>query len=215
MKKIVMAVVAVLMLATVCKAQTPMSKNVVILHPKEAVLGWFYPIQSNNDLYMASYRRLIGNKSAVRVGVYATGGNNNRLQNDTIINDAESKMARLGIGYEGYRKLTKAWSFIYGADVVVDANKYNSSYRNNVNSDLDSSRQSARSNGAYAFAGLMVQLNARISLGAEAGFYAKAVNSTSYTRYTPSGGVPVVRNDKLRNTDLMFQEPSIQLRIRL
>jgi hypothetical protein len=215
---------ALLIFCLCVKAQNikPPSKNVIVMYPKQLFLSFVYNsyYTSEDNLYLLGYRRIIGNNiGAVRLGLNFDNNVNNTYAYDTLISNTNSRSKTLGLGFEKYRQITKAWSFNFGLDIYAKQIFSNSYYFYGNSSSISNkdmtSKQVVFDKGLYIYSGCIVALNSRISLGLETGFK-MAIQNTSYSEILNyKNSPPKIYSNNSTNNNTTFIYPNIDFRVRL
>jgi hypothetical protein len=217
MQKIILTI-SVLCFGTSVFAQSPTPSkktkfnNVISMNPSAGIISSFYPTQYQQNEYLGMYHRIFGNANAVRIGINGTVNNTDSKMNDTITTNSKSKTYKIGIGYEHYQYLTKAWNFYYGADMQYELT--NSTSFSNQNISYGNNRlNKANSIGALAFFGILVHFNARISATIENGVALSQEKSEYEYEYLKSG-IKTIQKSSNNITNVRYVNPQLHLRFR-
>jgi hypothetical protein len=219
MKKIILASIIAFCHAHISNGQNTIPKNVIVLYPKELIANLVYPVSgnANTELYMLGYRRLLNKKNALRLGAYGNLINTINDRNDTLNNSNKTNAIMLGLGFERYATLSKAWQCNYGADYLWGNSKGDTYYRyvNNITTESYQTYNTKKTNGVYVFVGCIVQFNKTISAGLETGFKitSNVLNDKYIYNYTNKPTVITTQNGT--STLVEFIKPSFSLRMAL
>jgi hypothetical protein len=204
--------------ACLANAQTPLPSkktrfnNVISINPSAGIISGWYPTQYQQNEYLGLYHRVFGNANAIRIGVNGTSGNSDSKSNDTIITNSKSTILKIGIGYERYQYLTKAWNFYYGADVQLE-NTNGSSTTNQITNYGNNRISKSNAFGAMVFIGVLVHFNSRISATVENGIKLSQEKSEYQYDYFRNSTKILDKNSTISNA-VSYVNPQLHLRFR-
>jgi hypothetical protein len=218
MKKLITTITCIVFSA-VAFAQTPnllttKGKNVFTVFPQQLLNNGFYPVfNANNSLYTFGYSRIIGKANAVRFGIKMRSSDGESTRNDTLENNNKSSGSTIGIGYDRYFQLSKAWQMFIGMDLVAQSSKSDNKYSATTYTSISNSKEELA--GLYPHIGLVANLNQRISLAMESGFYSSGGNTTSYYKYEYASGKIDENTTKAKGNSMIGIFPNIICRIKI
>jgi hypothetical protein len=212
-----LTVTVMIMLATqLANAQSPApnnhskNRNVLSINPASTISSIWYPISTQDHEYIAIYHRIIGKANGIRLGV--NGNSRSYLTNefDTLASQSSNKAIKLGIGYERYFYLSKAWSYFVGVDAQLQSSK---NIYQNKNSTQFKQQSNTNTNGAYLFFGALVNVNAKLSISISNGVkYADGNTTTDSKRLINGVWKDEPSDNKISTID--YVNPTLQLRMR-
>jgi hypothetical protein len=219
MKKIIITTAA-LFAFSASHAQSPTpnvkssNKNLVSFSPGNiiGVIGGFYSYQQPGE-YLVQYRRIIGNANAIRIGINANGSKYTNNKNDTLSGNSNYRNTKLGIGYERYSYISKAWNLYYGVDAQFENGISNN--ESNYNNYYYKTTSNNYNIGGMAYMGITVNLNNRLSIGLENGLKAGITNAdgTNYQKQS-SGGTASNYTYTTKGNYFNYVYPQLQVRIK-
>jgi hypothetical protein len=208
------------LIASICvaNAQSPKlhyqskGNNVLAINPGAVVGGSWYPWGGNvQNEYLLTYRRIFTKANAIKIGINGNTNNNNQSKNDTSFQISNSRNYKIGVGYERYFALTKAWNFYIGADGQLGSTKYSNETPQNTSYKYQKS--TSQENNILGIIGLMVNINNKVAVGLESG-YKKIIDNATYSTNEKINGVFVETVTKSKSNSNTYVQPQLQLRVK-
>jgi hypothetical protein len=209
--------IALILCCIAANAQSPRlpkytkGNNVIALHPGAVISNIVFPNGSNSNEYIISYRRIFAKANALKFGINARTSNADQIKNDTIIQKSSNNGYKIGLGYERYFALTKAWNFYIGADGQYAINESKTESPLNTNWQFQKNRENE--NNLLGTIGIMVNINSKIAVGLESGYKQIFSNRVNTINQKVNGVFKdVVTETKSATSN--YVQPQLQLRMK-
>lgn len=144
-------------------------------------------------------KKIIANKSALRIGAGAKVSMRNEQQFSTSLKSGENAV-NLRVGYEGRSYLSRRWMVYYGVDVV--GGYFDRASVSSAGGDVISARDKGFSIGAGPVYGLQFGLGHRLHIGFEGSLYAYESISTKSTTFQVNQDLNTESDIKAFHADL-------------